>query len=446
MSTGARPATSTAAPLAPSLRWHRRGIVIGASPTPSATLATNERLRRLIAEGRPILHLAFGEAGLPVPDEVLDALARGASDNAYGSVAGSPAAREAAAGYLERRRLTCDPDQILIAPGSKALLWALLSVLPGDVVLPCPSWVSYAAQAALAGKRVWNVPIDSDGAGGVPDPEALEETLSEAVRQGGDPGVIVLTLPDNPTGTVASAAAVQRVSEIAQASGLSIVSDEIYRDLAHAPDEFRSPAEFVPERTYVTNGLSKNMALGGWRIGFVRLPASDAGRAAAAALLALASEVWSSTPSPMQHVAAHVLSEPPHVVEHVARGRRLHRAATTALYESLLAAGVSCRPPAGGFYLYPDFEPLRPALADRGVRSGEALSDHLLERFDIGVLNGAAFGDDPGALRCRMATSLLYGDTVERRRQALSAPDSAALPWIRESLDRLADAFVALAA
>ena len=57
---------------------------------PSATLAVNERIRRLIDAGQPILHLAFGEAGLPVPEEVVDALTRGAPDNGYGPVAGSP--------------------------------------------------------------------------------------------------------------------------------------------------------------------------------------------------------------------------------------------------------------------------------------------------------------------------------------------------------------------
>jgi aspartate aminotransferase len=420
-------------------------VPIAVPVTASATVATNERLRRLIAEGKPILHLAFGEAGLPVPAAVIDALGRGASDNSYAPVAGSPAAREAAAGWFERRRLPCTPAQIVIAPGSKALLWALVSILPGDVVLPCPSWVSYAAQAAIAGKRVWSVPIAPDGAGGVPDPDALEETLSDAVGQGGEPGVLVLTLPDNPTGTVAPAGVVERVSEIARAHGLSVISDEIYRDLAHAPDEFRSPAEYFPESTYVTNGLSKSMALGGWRIGFVRLPPGEAGRATGAALLALASEVWTSAPAPMQHVTAYVLGEPPGIVEHIARSRRLHRAATLAVHDRLVSAGVSCRPPTGAFYLYPDLEPLRPALLEHGVDGADALADHLLERFGIGVLTGSAFGDDPGALRFRMATSLLYGDTVERRREALSAEDPTALPWIRESLDRLGAAFDALA-
>ena len=93
---------------------------------------------------------------------------RAAPGQRRGPVAGSPRARTAAAGWFDRRRLSTDPDQVVIAPGSKALLWALLAVLPGDVVLPQPSWVSYAAQAALAGKRVWGVPIAADGPGGVP--------------------------------------------------------------------------------------------------------------------------------------------------------------------------------------------------------------------------------------------------------------------------------------
>jgi aspartate aminotransferase len=404
---------------------------------PSATLAVNERLRRLIEAGRPILHLAFGEAGLPVPAPVLDALRSGGPDNGYGPVAGSMQARTASAAWFDRRRLPTDPDQVVLAPGSKALLWALLSVLPGDVILPQPSWVSYAAQAALAGKRVWGVPIATDGSGGIPDPAALEDTLTEAARQGAHPGVLVLTLPDNPTGTVPSAREVRRTVEIADAHGLTLISDEIYRDLAHEPGEVLSPAELLPERTYVTTGLSKNMALGGWRIGLVRVPDTATGGAAREALLGLASEVWSSAPAPMQHVAAYVLNEPPEVVEHIARSRHLHRATAIAAHDRLVAAGISCRPPSGGFYLYPDFEPVRSHLDEQGVVGGDALATHLLERYEIGVLSGVAFGDEPAALRCRIATSLLYGKTQDERREALAAQEPAELPWIKTSLDRL---------
>ena len=274
------------------------------------------------------------------------------------------------------------------------------------------------------------VPIGAQ-AGGVPDPAHLRAALAEAAGVGARPGILVLTLPDNPTGTVASEALVREVCEVAEAADLLIVCDEIYRDLAHEPERFVSPAELLPERVFVTTGLSKSMALGGWRVGLVRLPDGRLGAEAGAALAGLASEIWSALAAPMQHAAEYVLSEPPEVVEHVAASRRLHRAVSHAAYDVVSAAGLACRPPSGAFYLYPDF-------AGRPFGSGAELADDLLGR-GIAVLAGEAFGDDPAALRVRMATSLLYGDSDEQKREALASDDPAALPWIAASLDRLRD-------
>jgi aspartate aminotransferase len=412
-----------------------------AAPPPSATLAANERVQARIAAGAPVLHLAFGEAGLPVLPSVAERLGAAAGENGYGPVAGSPAVRAAAAGYYERRGLPTAAEQVLLAPGSKALLYALLTVLPGDVVLPRPSWVSYAAQAAIAGKRVLDVPIAAQ-AGGVPDPAALREVLA---TRGHDAGILVLTLPDNPTGTVAPAPLIEEVCAVAREHDLVIVCDEIYRDLAYEPEALCSPATLLPERTFVTNGLSKSMALGGWRIGFCRLPQGELGADAARALSGIASEVWSSLAAPMQRAAAHVLDEPPEVRDHVARSRRLHRLVTVTAHAEVVAAGALCRPPSGAFYLYPDLEPLRPALDERGARTGAGLAALLLERFDVAVLEGVAFGDDPAALRFRMATSLLYGATAEQRWEALLSDDPVALPWIRGALDRLGATLRAIA-
>ncbi|HVU78921.1 MAG TPA: aminotransferase class I/II-fold pyridoxal phosphate-dependent enzyme [Gaiellaceae bacterium] len=391
------------------------------SVRPSATLAIDERVRRRIAEGARIVHLGFGEAGLPVPGFVREQLALGAGANAYGPVAGSAAAREAAAGYHERRGLPTHPDQIVLAPGSKALLFALVSALPGDLLLPRPSWVSYAAQAALAGKRVWWAPAPEE-AGGVPDPAALERAVAEARGQGGDPRILVLTLPDNPTGTVAPAQVVRAVAELAAREGIAIVSDEIYRDLAYDPGAVTSPAGLLPDHVYVTSGLSKSMALGGYRIGFARFPDTDAGREVLTAVAGIASEVWSSLAGPMQGVAAYVLAEPPEVVEHVAASRALHRDATEAVHACLAGRGVLCRPPGAAFYLYPDFEPFRERL---GVDGGAQLAELLLDRFGIAVLPGEAFGDDPAALRFRLATSLLHGATGVTVDEAMEALGSA---------------------
>jgi aspartate aminotransferase len=416
-----------------------------AAPPPSATLATNERVQARLAAGAPVLHLAFGEAGLPVLPSVAGRLGAAAGANGYGPVAGSPAVREAAAGYFERRGLPTSPDRILVAPGSKALLYALLTVLPGDVVLPRPSWVSYAAQAALAGKRVLDVPI-AEQAGGVPDPDALRALLTTSRADGRRPAILVLTLPDNPTGTLAPGPLVEEVCDVAREHGLLIVCDEIYRDLAYEPEALLSPATLLPETVFVTNGLSKSMALGGWRIGFCRLPNGSLGADAAVALSGMASEVWSSLAAPMQHAAAYVLGEPDEVVDHVARSRRLHGLVTTAAHEQVTAGGAICRPPSGAFYLYPDLEPLRPALHARDVSTGAQLAQLLLDRYDVAVLPGEAFGDDPSALRFRMATSLLYGADDAQRWEALRADDPVALPWIAGALERLGETLRALAA
>jgi aspartate aminotransferase len=164
------------------------------------------------------------------------------------------------------------------------------------------------------------------------------------------------------------------------------------------------------------------------------------------ALGGMASEVWSSLAAPMQHVAAYVLGEPDEVLDHVARSRRLHRLVTTAAHEQVTAAGAVCRPPSGAFYLYPDLEPLRPALHGRDVNTGAQLAALLLDRYDVAVLEGGAFGDAPSALRFRMATSLLYGASDEQRWEALLADDPLALPWIADALERLGETLRALAA
>ncbi|MFI9024120.1 pyridoxal phosphate-dependent aminotransferase [Streptomyces sp. NPDC053560] len=434
----------------------------------SATLAINETIRARRAAGEKVLHLGFGEAGLPVPDDITAVLSAAAGRNGYGPVVGEEAARTAAAGWFTRRSAATGPEQVLFAPGSKALLFALLAVLPGDVVLPCPAWVSYAAQAALAGKRVVDVPVP-DAAGGVPDPALLEDALAVARADGARPGVLILTVPDNPTGTVAREADVRAVCEIAERHGLVVISDEIYAEVLHPagpdadsagpdaggsadprrtaePRRAPSAVRHLPERTVVTSGLSKSMALGGWRIGFARVPAGAWGERLMRDLTGVASEIWSSLAAPMQAAAAHILADPPEVRAHIDAARRLHGTVARAVHAEFTTAGAHCRAPEAGFYLYPDFEPLRPVLAAQGITTGAGLAAALLEGHGVGVLAGEAFGDAPEGLRARVATSLLYGETADERRSALRSPDPLTLPWIEASLAHLREALTALTA
>lgn len=406
----------------------------------SATLAANETMARKRREGVPVLPLAFGEAGLPVHPALGRELAASVEHNAYGPVAGAPVLRTAAAGYWSRRGLATDPALMVCGPGSKALLFGLLLTLGGDVAMSRPSWVSYAAQAGLAGAGAVLIPT-LPGEGGVPDPALLADEAVRARAEGRDLRTVVVTIPDNPTGTMARPETVRALCEVARENGLVIISDEIYRDLVHDPGRtIPSPAAYAPERTVVTTALSKNLALGGWRLGVARLPDSPFGHSLRDELLGVVSEIWSSAPAPIQHAAAYAFAEPPELVEHIDRSRRLHAGVATAVAGRFAAAGASVPPPQAAFYVYPDLAPLRDRLADRHrVHTGADLSGLLLDRYGVGVLPASVFGEPEDALRLRVATSLLYGDSDEERLAALEAADPTELPWIAAALDRLGE-------
>jgi aspartate aminotransferase len=401
----------------------------------SPTLAMNEAVRLRRARGEKVVHLAFGEAGLPVHPLLQGALRDSSSANAYGPVAGSPSLRSAVAGYYSRRGLETEPSQVVVAPGSKALLYALLLVLDGDLVLPRPSWVSYEPQARLVGKEVLRVDIPA-ASGGVPDPETLRSEVGLARERGLDPRILILNHPDNPTGTHADADLLADVLAVARECSLFVLSDEIYAELAHSPETFVSAAALDPDNVVVTGGLSKSHALGGWRVGVVRVPQNGFGGELTDRLTSAASEIWSCLPAPIDAAAEVAYNEPEELVEFVAAARTLHATVSEAAYAVVTEAGLACRKPSAAFYLYPDFEPLREPLAERGVTTSSALSEHLLEDFGIAVLPGEAFGDS--GLRVRMATSLLYGDRDEERWEALTAgPVAADLPRVRSALLQL---------
>jgi aspartate aminotransferase len=413
----------------------------------SATLAANEALDERRRRGERVLPLAFGEAGVPVAPALRDALADASHLGGYGPVAGALELRAAAAGYWSRRGLPTVSDDVVCGPGSKALLYGLLLNLGADVVIPCPSWVSYAAQASLTGIRPVYVPV-VPGQGGVPDPDLLSLAVAAARREGRRIGAVIVTLPDNPTGTLASPDTIRGLCAVAERHDLLIISDEIYRDLTHSDSGFLSPAELAPDRTVITSGLSKNLALGGWRLGVARLPGGvPRGAALRSALIATGSEIWSAPAAPVQAAAVLAFGEPAEITARVARSRHLHGAIARAVTSLLPAAGVAVAPPQGAFYLYPDFAAHRRTLRRRfSVRTSADLAGLLLRDHGVGVLPGSAFGDPADALRLRVATSQLYGEAEWQQEAALSAADPAALPWIADSLAWLEQALAAITA
>ncbi|MGI5171505.1 pyridoxal phosphate-dependent aminotransferase [Spirillospora sp. CA-253888] len=419
-------------------------------PRPGTGMSPNLRLNEIVTDrrrhGLDTLHLGFGEARLPLVPELEEVLAGAAGDTAYAPVAGTPAAREAVAGYFRRRRLPTRPAQVVLAPGSKPLLFAVFTALDGDVYLPAPCWNSYAPQVALSGRTPVPVPIGGSY-GGLPDPGLLERRIGEDLRRGIRPAAIVVNSPDNPTGTSVPREAMRELCRVARNAGLTLVSDEIYRDLHHeGGDGFVSPAELAPERTVVCTGLSKSLAIGGWRIGGARFPAGAFGAGLRDRTLAVASEVWSALAAPMQAVAAYAFGEPPAITERLRRSAHMHGSVSRACHTICRSHGAAARRPTAGFYVYADFEARRRDLARHGAVDSASLAQRLLDRFGIAVLGGHHLGDDPRRLAFKMATTGFVGETPEEQSAALDAAEAAELPHVRRRLRWLDSALATLTA
>ena len=405
--------------------------VVAGAPV-SATLRMNEAVAARRAAGQRTIHLGFGEAPFPLPMPLREELARAATRTEYAPVLGLPGLRAAIAAYLARTRgLTTSPATVIVGPGSKAALYALMRSLAGDVLLPTPSWVSYAPQARLAGKPVFPVATDSTDYHRLTR-EALDMSLRAARETGGDPRLLVVNTPSNPTGGMFAAADAEEIALWARGEGVTILSDEVYAELAHGWRAHTSPAQFYPEGTIVTGGMSKAFSAGGWRLGYAALPATAAGEKLVAAVRSLAGEIWSSAATPIQQAATVAFAFDDTMERFVRRSARVHAHAAARLHAALVAAGVRCSQPAGAFYLYPDFAPWRDQLAKRGVVTSAELADHLLAQWDIATLPASDFGEAPEALRLRMATSMLYAPA-----DATPAEQEAILSGLLEQADDL---------
>lgn len=430
---------------------------------PSATLAVNEMVAQRHAAGHETLHLAFGQASFPLPPLLRTALADAATHTGYAPVLGTLPLREAIAAYLARtRQVDASPDHIAVGPGSKPLLYALLQVLDGDLLLPVPSWVSYAPQARLAGRQVIDVETDASDSHRL-TPQALSEAMARGRRAGANPRVLLVNTPSNPTGAMFARADAEAIALWAREAGVTLISDEIYAELAHGWRQHISPARFYPEGCIVTGGLSKAFSAGGWRLGYAAIPTTGAGARLVQALRALASEIWSAAATPIQDAAVVAFTPSAEIETYLRQSARLHGLVAGQLYDTLVQLGMPCPRPAGGFYLYPDFGPWRAALATCGVRTSQDLMRYLLEEWDIATLPGTEFGEQPEALRLRLSTSMLFGagttGTAQARdasvwellKQAEEAPLAGrehgftlALPLLERAQSRLADVIQSL--
>lgn len=376
---------------APSLNANLTGL------KPSATVASQERSNRLLAEGRQIFRMGLGQSPFPVPDSVVAALKENAHQKDYLPVKGLTALRETlAARHTHLFNEPCHADRVLIGPGSKELMFILQLVFEGDVLIPSPAWVSYAPQARIIGRRVVSIATSAEDQWRL-TPQQLEAVCREDPRR---KRLLILNYPSNPTGGSYNREDLEALALACRRHGVIVLSDEIYSRLRFE-GEHQSMVPLYPEGTIYSSGLSKWCGAGGWRLGTFIFP--DQLSWIADAMAIVASETFTSTSAPIQHAAVRAFEDGPEIKQYLADSQQILGQLARYSHSSLEDNGLSTVRPLGGFYCFPDFEVARDALAARGILHSAELTEQLLEDTGVAILPGVEFGRPATELTARIA-------------------------------------------
>ena len=353
---------------------------------PSSTLLINETSRRLEKQGKKIFKFGFGQSPFKVPEDVVKELKDNAHQNKYLPMQGLSELRNEVAKYTSKKKnYDYKSENVIIGPGSKELMFLLHVMFDGEIILPAPSWVSYAPQAILGRNKIQILQTKREN-NWFPIALEIEEIILKDKNKN---YLLFLNSPNNPSGQICEN--LKEIASIVEKYNLIILSDEIYSELSFK-DNYQSISSFCPEKTIISTGLSKWCGAGGWRLGYFLVP--DSLREIKDLIHVLASETFSAVSAPIQYAAIKAY-ENDHS-EYINKSRNILYAVGNYVYENLKSNKVLINKPQGGFYLMPEF-------LNKKFNSSSEMCDSILNDTGGALLPGTDFGFNPSQMLARLS-------------------------------------------
>ena len=353
---------------------------------PSATLVINEKSKELTLQGKKVYRFGFGQSPFPVPEKVVSTLKENAEKKDYLPMQGLPKLREAISIYLNKKiDGSFSKEDIIITPGSKEGMFLMHLAFNGEIILPAPSWVSYAPQAHIASNKLHWIQTSANN-NWFPTAKELEKKIKSIKNKN---IILILNSPNNPSGTTCNN--LKELGMVAKKYNIIILSDEIYTDLKF-DKKYESISKYYPEGTCVTGGLSKWCGAGGWRLGFFAAPKKL--KMLMDNLKVLASETFSTVNSPVQHAAVEAYQG--NYDGYKSKTTNILQAVGMYVYEKLRSNKVLINQPQGGFYLMPEF-------INKKYKTSSDLCVAVLKETGVALLPGSAFGFRPNKMLARLS-------------------------------------------
>ncbi|MFW0742186.1 pyridoxal phosphate-dependent aminotransferase [Aliarcobacter butzleri] len=362
--------------------------------SPSLTLAITALGRELKAQGKDILSFSAGEPDFDTPQIVKDAAIKAINEGQtkYTAVEGIIKTKQAIINKLKKdHNLDYKLEGIVISNGAKHSLFNLCQVLidNGDeVIIPSPYWVTYPEQVKYSGGIPVFIETDETTNFKI-TPEQLKKAITPKTK------ILMLNTPSNPTGSIYSKEELTAIGKVLEGTDIIVFSDEMYEKIIFNGKKFTAAAEVSADmynRTVTINGLSKAVAMTGWRFGYVATP----NVALAKAMTKLQGQVTSNINTMTQYAAI------PALEGEADKDIEMMRAEFEKRKDYIVKAineidGLSCYEPDGAFYVFINIKKIS--------NDSMKFCADLLEQKGVALVPGLAFGME-GYARFSFATSL----------------------------------------
>ncbi|NCO83189.1 MAG: aspartate aminotransferase [Nitrospirae bacterium CG_4_10_14_3_um_filter_44_29] len=384
---------------------------------PSPTLAINAKAKAMKAAGVDVVNFGVGEPDFDTPENIKEAAIKAIRDGftKYTPVGGIDPLKDAIVEKFRKDNgLEYSREEVIVSCGAKHSLYNIAQALYGsgdEVIIPAPYWVSYPDQVLLNDAApVFVKTYEKDKF--MLKAVALKSHITKKTK------AIILNSPSNPTGLTYDRKTLEDIASIALEHNLYVISDEIYEKITYDGFVHASIASLgneIKNRTLIVNGLSKAYAMTGWRIGY-----TAGSKDIIKAMTNIQSQSTSNPTSIAQKAAVEALTGPQDFIKIMLAEFDKRRKYLVSELNAI--SGISCLTPTGAFYAFPNTSKLYGKQADgEKISSSSRLALYLLEKANVAVVPGDAFGDD-NYIRLSYATSMEnIKKGVKRIKDAVSA-------------------------
>ncbi|VAY86439.1 Aspartate aminotransferase [hydrothermal vent metagenome] len=358
----------------------------------SITISITALSKELKAKGEDVLSFSAGEPDFNTPKIIIDEAIKAMDNNEtkYTAVEGTSACRDAICQKLKKDNgLDYDPNEIVVSVGAKHSLFNIFqaSIEDGDeVIIPAPYWVTYPELVNYSGGTVVKI-ITTDKSGFKITPSQLRNAITPKSK------MLILTTPSNPTGSIYTKEELIELSKILKDTNIMVVSDEMYEKLIYDNVSFTAVASISDDmmsRTITINGLSKSVAMTGWRFGYL----ASKNKELVKAIKKLQSQSTSNINSITQYASIVALNGHANTdIEFMRVEFEKRRNLAVDLINKI--NGLSATKPSGAFYLFVNIKDV--------TSDSMQFSKDLLEQVGVAVVPGVAFGLE-GYFRLSFAT------------------------------------------